>query len=254
MNLDDYVAGFPQQSPTAAESISRLLRQAILDGALEGGSVLRQGEIAKRFGVSRIPVREALLKLEGEGLVETQPRQGVVVTMLSADDFVEILEMRYALESLALDLAAPRFKDEDLDDALAIVIEAEKSMPTPADQDPRKEFESRWGNLNWVFHRRLYTVANRPRLLTSIENLHQLFARHLRVRIDDTGTAASASSGERHTLLEANRREWTDVLEEHRQIALACARHDAEAAKEILKRHIYNHGGELVRKLKETTV
>ena len=254
MNLDTYIADFPTQSPTAAESISRLLRQAILDGALEGGSVLRQGEMAKKFGVSRIPVREALLKLEGEGLVETQPRRGVVVTVLSAEDFEEILEMRFALESLALELAAPRFTPDDLRDALKLVTDAEATMRASADPDSREEFESRWGNMNWVFHRHLYAVAKRPRLLSSIENLHQLFARHLRMRIDNPDGSRGAALVSTEVRAEMKQREWSAVLEEHRQMALACGRHDADAAITILKHHISNHGGALVRRLREKTV
>jgi len=250
MNLDSYLADFPAQAPTAVESISRILRQAILDGVLEGGAILRQGEMAKQFGVSRIPVREALLKLEGEGLVETQPRRGVVVTSLSAEDFKEILEMRYALEGLALELAAPQFNDRDLEDALQLVSEAEAGMPPDGDEDLRNEFESRWGSLNWSFHKRLYSVARRPRLLTSIENLHQLFARHLRMRMNTEG-AIAPEQGAKGTVLQANRREWKDVLEEHRQMALACSRHDADAAKAILKAHIFNHGGQVVQRLRE---
>jgi DNA-binding GntR family transcriptional regulator len=249
MNLDTYVADFPAQSPTAVESISRLLRQAILDGVLAGGSTLRQEELAKKFGVSRIPVREALLKLEGEGLVETQPRRGVVVTSLSAEDFEEILEMRFALESLALELAAQRFQPQDLEEALRMVSEAEESMNASTAPDLRKEFESRWGNLNWTFHRRLYVVANRPRLLSSIENLHQLFARHLRIRVVPAN--ASGSPGQASG---ANIREWSTVLEEHRQMALACGRHDADAAKSVLREHIHHHGGEVVRRLRQAVV
>src|ERR1700744_250767 len=122
MNLDSFLSEFPRQAPpTAVESVTRVLRQAILNGALSGGSVLRQEELAKKFGVSRVPVREALLKLEGEGLGETQPRRGVVVTMLSADDFEEILEMRFSLESLAIERAAAQFKPADTRAALEIV-------------------------------------------------------------------------------------------------------------------------------------
>ena len=121
MSLDSYAANFPISSPTMTSSVARLLRQAILDGALPGGSVIRQEEVARKFGVSRVPIREALLKLEGEGLVETQPRRGVVVTMLSTDDFEEILEMRFALESLALERSAQRFTAVHAADAMAVV-------------------------------------------------------------------------------------------------------------------------------------
>jgi DNA-binding GntR family transcriptional regulator len=249
MNLDSYLADFAAQSPTAAESISRILRQAILDGALAGGTTLRQADLAKQLGVSRIPVREALLKLEGEGLVETQPRRGVIVTSLSADDFNEILEMRFALESLALELAAQHFTKKDLDDALKLVTESQRKMPPAGNEDLQEEFESRWGSMNWAFHKRIYSVARRPRLLSTLENLHQLFARQLRTRIN-TVKAHAAHGSTKATPLHANRLEWEVVLEEHRQIAKACGRHDAHKAKEILKAHIFKHGGEVVKQLR----
>ena len=124
MSLDSYVANFPINSPTMTSSVARLLRQAILEGAIPGGSVIRQEEVARKFGVSRVPIREALLKLEGEGLVETQPRKGVVVTVLSTDDFEEILEMRFALESLAIEHAARRFTPAHAEAAMAVVEQA----------------------------------------------------------------------------------------------------------------------------------
>lgn len=251
MSLDPYLDGFPAQSPTAAQSLARVLRQAILDGALEGGTLLRQGKIAQQFGVSRIPVREALLKLEGEGLVETQPRRGVVVTSLSPEDFNEILEMRYALEGLALELAAQRFSSQDLADALALVDEAYAHIPADGQEDLKREFESRWGNLNWEFHKRLYEVAQRPRLLDTIENLHQLFARHLRRHIRHGNGLPSHRAAKPPGRLRANRREWPNVLEEHRNMALACARHDAVAAQAILKQHIFHHGGQVVENLRQ---
>jgi DNA-binding GntR family transcriptional regulator len=264
MSLDSYLSEFPRQTPTAAESVTRVLRQAILDGVLSGGSMLRQEELARKFGVSRVPIREALLKLEGEGLVETQPRRGVVVTALSAEDFEEILEMRVALESLALRWAAPRFRPEDAAAVREILARAEAGLHAAGGANLLHEFESRWGDLNWEFHRRLYLPGNRPRLMATLENLHQLFARHLRVRIATAGGASEAgeassigepSPASQQEALAANRRqEWATVLDEHRLMLEACERHDARAACAVLKHHISDHGAELVHRLREHTV
>lgn len=254
MSLDSYLSEFPRQTPTAAESVTRVLRQAILDGVLSGGSMLRQEELARKFGVSRVPIREALLKLEGEGLVETQPRRGVVVTALSAEDFEEILEMRIALESLALRWAAPRFRPEDAAAAREILARAEAGLHAAGGPDLLREFESRWGDLNWEFHRRLYLAGNRPRLMATLENLHQLFARHLRVRIATAGEASEIGDpghASQQEALAANIQEWAAVLDEHRLMLEACERHDAGAACAVLKRHISDHGAELVHRLRE---
>jgi DNA-binding GntR family transcriptional regulator len=255
MTLDAYAADFLTQAPTMTESIARALRQAILDGSLVGGSTIRQEEVARKFGVSRVPIREALLKLEGEGLVETQPRRGVVVTSLSQTGFEEILDMRIALESLAIEQAVKRFTPADARAAMQIVEEARAGMRASASPDLGKEIESRWGDLNWEFHRRLYAPAARPRLLASIENLQQLFARHLRARIASKNDSPPVAS--RKAMREdakANLQEWAAVIDEHEQMVVACARHDAPAAIKVLRHHISDHGTELVQRLRETLV
>ncbi len=239
----------PFQTPSLVDTVADALRQAILGGKIEGGHAVRQGHIAESFGVSRIPVREALLKLEGEGLVKAVPRRGFVVTTLSARDFREILEMRYALESLALTLAAARFTPEDLREALDIVNAARAAMPSEGNEDLRQEFESRWGSLNWAFHRRLYVVAQRPRLLSWIENLQHLFARQLGSQLDLERKPARTPRAPRSGGLRANRQEWETVLEEHRELALACGRHDAGSAQDILRAHIFDHGEKLVQQI-----
>jgi DNA-binding GntR family transcriptional regulator len=250
MSLDSYAANFPINSPTMTSSVARLLRQAILDGALPGGAVIRQEEVARKFGVSRVPIREALLKLEGEGLVETQPRRGVVVTVLSTDDFEEILEMRLALESLAIERAAQRFTPAHAETAMAVVAQARDALKRSRNADFAKEFESRWGELNWVFHRRLYEPAGRPRLLASIENLQQLFARHLRLHIAAPAPQAELPAGALREDAAANLTEWSGVLDEHEQMVLACSRHDVPGAIALLKHHITDHGTELVGRLR----
>jgi len=247
MDLNGYLIDLSKPSPTVTESLARALRQAILDGALAGGVVLRQELIAKQFGVSRVPVREALLRLEGEGLVETQPRRGVVVTTLTPEDFEEILEMRYALESLAIELAASNFSSKDAKFALEMVVDAESHMKKST-HDVDAEFDTRWGDANWEFHRRLYLPANRPRLSMTIGNLHRLFARHLRAPITAKNPAPKHSR--QKTSSSTRLKDWAMVIEEHQQMVAACAAHDAAAAITILKHHISDHGAELVRQLR----
>jgi DNA-binding GntR family transcriptional regulator len=253
MSIDGYLAGFAQTSPTVAEAISRVLRQAVLDGALPGGTVIRQEQMAKKFGVSRVPIREALLKLEGEGLVETQPRKGVVVTALSADDFEEILEMRFALESLALDLAAPKFRPADAESAMEIVNRAQTLLQNPETRDRSMEFETRWGELNAEFHRRLYRPAGRPRLQESIENLQHLFARHVRARfgaMESTPCPVPANLALPKALVDP----WAHAIDEHRQMVLACEANNARAAKAILREHIAKNGAKLLADLRSSAV
>ena len=91
----------------AQDMVTDALREAISRGMLKGGQQLKQEVIADRFGISKIPVREALKQLEGEGLVTFYPRRGAVVAELSYGEVQEVGEIRAALESLALGWAMP---------------------------------------------------------------------------------------------------------------------------------------------------
>jgi DNA-binding GntR family transcriptional regulator len=247
MELEDYVTRSLQHSQTMADAIAGALRQAILEGALADGELLRQADLAEKFGVSRIPIREALLKLEREGLVETRPRRGSVVTALDANAFQEILEMRCALESLALRLAIPRAGESDIEAARRVLLQTEAALHAPAVVDDRShEFETRWGDVNLEFHRMLYRPATRPRLLDTIENLHILFARHLRARLELIAPARVAHDPK---AVEKNRSEWAGVVQEHRELFEAYRLRDVSRAQAILERHIQVHGEELVRRL-----
>jgi len=252
LTFDHYLSNIPQRSPTVSESISDVLRNAIMSGLLKGGEPLRQDELARKLGVSRVPLREALLRLEGEGLVQAHPHRGVVVTCLTTDAFQEILEMRLALESLALELAAKHFGPDDLAATLAMIEADEALMRMLAKGGMEEEFESRWGKSNWAFHQRLYLPMNRPRLLASIENLHQLFARHMRMCLGlGPNATANRAPGAEHPVREQqpifgnNMDDWAHAMEEHRQLALACAHRDADQAKALLRAHILDHGVKL---------
>lgn len=250
MDISGYIQQSTRSSQTLADAIAEGLRQAILAGALADGEVLRQADLAARFQVSRVPIREALLKLEGDGLVETRPRRGTVVTSLNAADFQEILEMRLALEPLALRFAISRLTQGELAPAAAVLDEAEASLKRAAAgaDETKAEFETRWGEGNWEFHRLLYVACGKARLLDTIENLNLLFARHLRMRLNIIAPALLsplAGPGIHNT------NEWAEVLQEHRQILEACANRDADTAEVLLRHHIKHHGDELVRRFSD---
>lgn len=250
MQIDKYIKDIDVHVPTASETVLYLLRKAIVEGALPDGSTLRQEEIAKKFGLSRVPIRDALQKLESEGFVQSSSGRGLVVTTLSTDDFEEILEMRLSLESLAIDLAVKNFNAENEAAALKIVTEAEHILKQSSGHDYLVEFETRWGALNWAFHRCIYAPSNRPRLIATIKNLQELFARHVRMRIlkiNQNFDPKQLTKGQ----IKNNLQKWKLVLKEHRLIALACGRYDGIEAKKILREHISNHGMELVDQLRE---
>ncbi|HEY8313517.1 MAG TPA: GntR family transcriptional regulator [Candidatus Baltobacteraceae bacterium] len=196
------------QHQTAPGIIAERIRQAIVRGQLRAGQPLRQAEIAERFGVSRIPVREALSQLEGEGWVSSIPHRGVVVTDLSAEDVRDLCDIRIDLETRALRLAVPQLDEDTLRRAEGILDEIDAEPTIDA-----------WADYNLTFHCTLYEAANRPRLLTLIKNMHRLTSRYLLVHV---AILNYRDRGQR----------------EHRAILSACRERDVKKADRLLRRHI----------------
>jgi DNA-binding GntR family transcriptional regulator len=100
--------------PTAQEAVLTELRRLLVTGELAPGAPVRQEAVAERLGVSRVPVREALKVLEGEGALVYAPHRGYVVAELSVDDLVEVYRLREMLEAEAIRVAVPRLTDADI--------------------------------------------------------------------------------------------------------------------------------------------
>ena len=106
INMDDY--------KPLRDLVFENLREAILKGDLNPGDRLMEVQLANKLGVSRTPVREAIRKLELEGLVIMLPRKGAYVADMSLKDIIEVLEIRASLEGLAAYLASERMSDENI--------------------------------------------------------------------------------------------------------------------------------------------
>ena len=102
MSFDNLPTEAIRRRRTSSTMVADVLREAIMCGTLKGGQALRQDELANRFGLSRIPVREALRQLEGEGLVTVQPHCGTIVSQISGAELQELCEIRVALETTGL--------------------------------------------------------------------------------------------------------------------------------------------------------
>ena len=120
------------RATTTPDLIAESLREEILRGALAPGQALRQEELADRFGVSRLPVRDALLRLEAQGLVHVFPNRGAFVISLSADEVTEIYEMRLLLEGDILERAVPRMTPDDWRRIDAAHAEATRTADAPS--------------------------------------------------------------------------------------------------------------------------
>lgn len=199
------------------------LRDAILSGVLAGGQPLRQDEIAEQFGVSRMPVREALRQLEGEGMVSFYPHRGAVVSDLSSHEVVEITELRSILEPSALRKAFEMLGEEEFDRAEEVLEEI----------DREEDLGSRWGELNWRFHATLFAPANRSRLLDVIKAQHTAYERYLRI----------------HLVLS----DYEQPQREHYELLNLCRNGEEEAATELLVHHIRDTSDLLLSHLRKNS-
>ncbi|WP_206078330.1 GntR family transcriptional regulator [Poseidonocella sp. HB161398] len=193
---------------TATQHVEAALRDAILSGRLPGGTPLRQEELAQAFGVSRMPVREALRQLEAQALLDFVPHKGAVVTEISAADAADLYAIRMALEPACLERSIPHLQPEDLAAAAELLEEMDLNA------DP-----GRMGELNRRFHLVLYSRAGQPKLLALTENALSSFDRYLRFHL--------AAHGRAHL-----------SQEEHRDMLEAARAGDIPRATRVLRRHL----------------
>ena len=188
--------------------IADSIRAGMLDGRIGGGQKLVQKDLARAFGTSRIPIREALRQLESDGLIDYSPHRGAIVSILTPSEVEEIYEMRAPLETLALRLAIPHLDSERLTAARRAI-----------DDSGRARDASLFGSLNWRFHEALYDAAGRPRLLKTIRNLYI--------------HASRWPHFQKH-----QRKAFAATIGEHREILRACERRNVAAAVKALARHL----------------
>src|SRR5690349_23549507 len=134
----------------AQPRVRDLLEEAILEGDLKPGQRLRAEALAQRFGTSRTPIREALLQLEAQGLVDVEPNRGAVVRAFDRDDLLDLYELRALLEPKAAALAAQRITEADVD-RLEDLCEADDLIVA-----------------NEAFHRIILEAAGSPRLTVAM--------------------------------------------------------------------------------------
>jgi DNA-binding GntR family transcriptional regulator len=140
-----------------SDLVTDQLRELITRGELKPGDLLRQRELAERFGVSPTPVREALRRLESEGLVSSDVHRGSIVAEVAIEEVEANYQIRAALESLAVSWAAAKATGEDLDDIA--VLHQRLAAADRGDREQRVD-------LNRQFHFRIYEAAGSPLLLS----------------------------------------------------------------------------------------
>ena len=187
------------------------LRQAILRGELKPGERLMEIQLANKLGVSRTPIREAIRKLEKEGLVTIEPRRGAYASQISTDDMVEILEVRQNMEGLAAFFAASRMKPEQMRE-LEDVSKKYNEAVSEGNMQDMITYDTR-------FHRIIVESCNNKILVQMIEQLQELVLRFRYIYYD-------------------NFRRAENMPEEHQVILEAIENGDAEAARQAADVHI----------------
>ena len=184
------------------------LHDRIREGGLRSGSVLRETELAAELGVSRTPVREALRLLAADGLVEVRANRSAVVRSLDPDQLRQLFQVREALETLAVELAAGNLSDEDFEKLDALHRAAD---------DPARRAAARRFDLE--LHGTIARRSGNPLLAAEIERLHDL----VELVRDQVGDRLNA-------LAVAHR--------QHRKILDALRRRDGAAARKALAEHL----------------
>lgn len=204
---------------TMADHAADALRDRILRGELAEHAPIRQDAVAAELGISRIPVREALQRLEAEGLVEWNPHYGATVSSLSLDEIEELFDLRAVLESSLARRAVPRLRAGDLAAAGAVLERYSRAF--------RARRVAEWSDLNWQFHATLLAPAGRERTLGLAHNLHQQSGRYMRMQLALTAGEARAR-------------------QEHRAILASARRGDAAGTARLLRMHIRKAGRQLI--------
>jgi DNA-binding GntR family transcriptional regulator len=170
------------------------LRRRILSGAVAAGEALRQDALAKEFGISRIPIREAFHQLAAEGLVTLHPHRGAVVTALSALDIAELFDLRAMLEPDLIRRAVPRLDESDFARAEALLAEYAAAIA-------RGDLEA-YGELNREYHLSLYRASGRSQTLELVRVLLANTDRYTRVQLAMSDGATTRAKREHAALID----------------------------------------------------
>jgi len=150
-------------------AVYEALRKDIIEGRLKPGQKIIMSEVAKAFGLSDIPVREAIRRLESEGYVHFTPHVGAIVTELDGGKIIELYLIRTELESLATRLAVPHVTSKDID----FLVKKNREMELAIQSEKLEKL----GALNKDFHLRIYRAAPYPTLTQLIEDLWEKMER-----------------------------------------------------------------------------
>ncbi len=201
------------------EIVYEQLKMQILTGKIVPGTRMMEVELADEMGVSRTPVREAIRKLEKEGLVTIEPRRGAYASDISVKDMVDTLEVREDLEALAAALAAERMSEEQIEELRRITQGYSEAIKN-SDTEKIIGFDEK-------FHKHIVACSGNKTLMQLSETVQELALRFRYLYYDDFSR-------------------YANMPVEHKQIIDAIVSGDVEAARETADNH--------VRRLKEFVI
>jgi DNA-binding GntR family transcriptional regulator len=212
------------------DHIAATLQARVLRGEIPSGARLRQETLAAEFEVSRTPVREALRKLQADGIVELEPHRSAVVRMPTAREIREAYEVRAELEGFGAELAAERIQEQQLARLHEAAVLFRRSIDELHEHrrgggDGVPDAIEDWTHTNDVFHQSVLDAAGNDRLRRTLADLHRTIPRDL----------TSIVLGENARLLEEN-------VEQHDAILAAIERLDRTGARQAMVAHVRSAG------------
>jgi len=203
--------------------VFRTLRQSILTGELKPGERLMEIHLADKLGVSRTPIREAIRQLELEGLVVMLPRRGAQVAHITEKSMSDVLEVRLALDELAVKLACERITDREIELLREACLKFEEAV---ASADIRNITSA-----DVAFHDIIFEASRNKRLIQMMNNLaEQMYRYRFEYIKDDSG--------------------WQSLITEHRMITDAIAMRDPELSARAIHVHIKNQENSIIRTIR----
>jgi DNA-binding GntR family transcriptional regulator len=197
------------QNTSRGEFVYRALRDAIQDGQLKQGTRIREDVVARSLGVSRTPVREALLRLQTRGLLELAPGRGLVVVEISKPQLMELYAMREVLEGGAARFAAQHASESEIATLRHLLEEFRQAGDDPA----------KLAKINRSFHVAIYQAAHNRYLVTALNDLGDAMA-----LLRDTTFSVQGRP--------------KIALKEHRAIVTAIEQRQPDAAEAAARQHI----------------
>lgn len=213
--VDSPMAKATGKEGTKSESLTEYLIEAIVEGKIVSGQKISEPELAKQFGVSRGPLREAIMRLEGLGLIERVPHVGARVITFTHEHLSELYDVREALEGLAARLAARHITDEEITELESLLI----AHLDHIEQVDGTSYIHQQGNYD--FHYRIIKASRNQKLISLLcDELYHLL-RMYRYQSPRSHSRPAAA------------------LEEHKMILHAIRNRDEELAEMLMRRHIF---------------